>query len=180
LIHLDIKTLNLFKFDINKGFTQFKILRQNPYTIRIITKKMYQKDFILRMIEMIGELIAGILGLIKKGDFEQASQSIENGYYNFLQEDASFFRSISKEKLTEKLIQEHNYTNGHLEVLSELFYAEAELLFAKKMYKESLEYYEKTLVLLKFVEKESNSFSQERQTKISHVQNCIALIREGK
>jgi hypothetical protein len=75
---------------------------------------MYQKDFILRMIEMIGELIAGILGLIKKGDFGQASQSIEIAYSNFLREDASFFRSISKEKLTEKLIHEHNYTNGHL------------------------------------------------------------------
>jgi hypothetical protein len=141
---------------------------------------MYQKDFILRMIEMIGELIAGILGLIKKGDFEQASQSIESGYYNFLQEDASFFRSISKEKLTDKLINEHNYTNGHLEVLSELFYAEAELLFAKNLFKESLEYYEKTLVLLKFAEKESKSFSQESQTKLWHIQNRITQISDGK
>jgi hypothetical protein len=33
---------------------------------------MYQKDYILRMIEMLGEMIAGILGLIKKGEFEQA------------------------------------------------------------------------------------------------------------
>lgn len=138
---------------------------------------MYQKDFILRMIEMIGELIAGILGLIKKGDFEQASLSIENAYYNFLQEDASFFRSISKEKLTKELIQEHNYTNGHLEVLSELFYAEAELLFAKGNHIESLKYYEKTLTLCEFVIQESKSFSLEKQSKISLIQGRITQLK---
>ncbi len=41
---------------------------------------MYQKDFILRMIEMLAELVAGILGLIKKGDFQKASQSIDNAF----------------------------------------------------------------------------------------------------
>jgi hypothetical protein len=152
-----------------------------PYlNLKINKKLMYQKDFILRMIEMIGELIAGILGLIKKGEFEQASQSIENAYLNILKEDASLFRRINKEKLTEELIKVHNYTNDHLEILSELFYAEAELLFAKNMYKESLEYYEKTLLLCKYVEKESKSFSQERHIKLLQIQNRIAQIHEGK
>mgnify|MGYP006290827681 CR=1 FL=1 len=31
---------------------------------------MQQRDFILRMIEMMAELVAGILGPIKKGDFK--------------------------------------------------------------------------------------------------------------
>ena len=38
---------------------------------------MYQRDYILRMIEMIAELVAGILGLIKKGDLEKASDAID-------------------------------------------------------------------------------------------------------
>ncbi len=45
---------------------------------------MYQRDYILRMIEMIGELIKGILGLIKKGEMSAAEQSIEYAYLNFL------------------------------------------------------------------------------------------------
>ncbi len=32
---------------------------------------MYQKDYILRMIEMLGDLIAGIFGLIRKGEYSR-------------------------------------------------------------------------------------------------------------
>ena len=32
---------------------------------------MNQKDFILRMIEMLAKMVAGILGLIKKGEFKK-------------------------------------------------------------------------------------------------------------
>ena len=41
---------------------------------------MYQQDYILRMIEKIGVLVSGILGRIKKGEFQEASQSIDNAY----------------------------------------------------------------------------------------------------
>jgi hypothetical protein len=139
---------------------------------------MYQKDFILRMIEMIAELIAGILGLIKKGDFQQASQAIDNAYYDFLKQDASFFRSIKKEKLTDDLIELHNYTNGHLEILSELFYAEAELLYAEGKCLESIEYYDKTLILYEFIDKATNSYSLEKQSKISFIKKRVAQIEE--
>ncbi len=37
---------------------------------------MYQKDCILRMMEILGDIIAGILGLIRKGDFEQAEDEL--------------------------------------------------------------------------------------------------------
>ena len=61
---------------------------------------MYQKDYILRMIEMIADLIAGILALIRKGDYQQATRAIENAFYDFLKQDAAFFNRIPKEDLT--------------------------------------------------------------------------------
>ena len=139
---------------------------------------MYQKDFILRMIEMIGELIALILGFIKKGDLQQASQAIENAYRDFLKEDASLFRNINKEKLTDELLQKHNYTNGHLRILSELFFAEAELQLAKGNTENSIAYYEKSLILLEFVERESKNFSLELQSKISMIEGKIAKLND--
>jgi hypothetical protein len=81
---------------------------------------MYQKDYILRMIEMLGDLIAGILGLIKKGEFEKAKEKLENLYYGMLKEDSAFFRDIPENELTDRLLYQHNYNNGHLEVLAEL------------------------------------------------------------
>ena len=134
---------------------------------------MYQRDFILRMVEMLAELIAGILGYIKKGEFQQAEESIERIYYDFLKKDASFFRSIDKDKLTTSLLDEHNYTNGHLDILAELFYAEGELNFAKGNKSKSLEYFEKSLILHTYSDGQSKSFSFEKQEKISKIQERI-------
>jgi hypothetical protein len=137
---------------------------------------MYQRDYILKMIEMLTDLIAGIFGLIKKGDYQKASQSLDNAYFDYLKQDASFFQNIPKEDLTIKLLKEHNYNNGHLEILSELFYAQAELSNAQGNQIESLIFFEKSLKLLNFVIKESKSFSLEKQSKVSIIQNQITKI----
>lgn len=130
---------------------------------------MLQRDYILRMIEMIGELIAGVLGLIRKGDFQKASLKLENAYSEFLKEDAAFFQNIPSEKLTQTLLEEHNYSHGHLEILSELFYAQAELFSAEGKDEEARKYYEKSLMLLEFVMKEGKVFSIEKEARINHL-----------
>lgn len=134
---------------------------------------MYQKDYILRMIEMLGQLIAGILGLIKKGNFEQAEDQLENLYYSMLKEDSAFFRDIPVDELTDKLLHEHNYTNGHLEVLAELFNAEAELRLAKGEKPGTLEYSQKSLRLFEFIDADSKTYSRERIDKIAAIKERI-------
>ena len=140
---------------------------------------MYQKDFILRMIEMLAEMIAGILGLIKKGDYQKASNSLDNAYQDLLKQDSGFFNSIPIDDLTDKLLKEHNYTCGHLEILSELFYAEAELYFARGNQNESLQFYTKSLLLLEYVIKESNTFSFEKHLKVSHIKKRIVELNNA-
>ncbi|MDX2429616.1 MAG: hypothetical protein QNK35_01705 [Bacteroides sp.] len=135
---------------------------------------MYQKDYILRMVEQMAELVAGILGLIKEGDFPKATQSIENAYQDLLKEDAAFFSTIPLADLTQNLIQEHNYTNGHLEILSQLFYAQAELDYAQGNRDSGLQYYQKSLLLLEFVLEDSNSFSIDKKSRLSSMQKRIA------
>jgi tetratricopeptide (TPR) repeat protein len=138
---------------------------------------MYQKDYILRMIEMLGDLLAAIFGLIRKGDYQQAGENLDRVYYDMLKEDAAFFRSIPKEELTHKLLEEHNYTNGHLEILAELFNAEAELAMAKGDKKESLEYAEKALLLFEFVDTSQRTLSLERLDKMSGIRERIEGLR---
>jgi hypothetical protein len=141
---------------------------------------MYQKDFILRMIEMMGDLIAAILGKIKNGKLEQAALAIENAYYDFLKEDAGFFRGLPKEKLTEDLIKKHNYTNGHLEILAGLFFAEAELLDAEGNYSKSLETYEKALLLYIFVDNGTKTFSFDTESRILLIKKQIQQLKVRK
>jgi len=139
---------------------------------------MYQKDYILRMIEMIGDLIAALLGLIKKGDFEQAEKILERGYFELLRRDASFFQLIPKEQLTDKLLGDHHFTNGHLEVLSELFFAEATLSEAQKKLNNSLICYEKAFVLLEYLEQEDKTWSAKREERKNILKERIAILSE--
>ena len=136
----------------------------------------YQRDYILRMIEMMAELIAGILGLIKKGEFDKASKAIDQVYYDMLKKDAAFFRKIPLGKLTEKLIQEHNYTHNHLELLAELFFADAALNKAQQNEETALKNYQKSLLLFNFIIKDSAIFSIEKQSKIMAIENEIKLL----
>lgn len=123
---------------------------------------------------MLAEMIAGMLGLIKKGDLEQASVALDRAYIDFLKEDAALFRKLPKDRISEKLLEEHNYTQGHLKVLSELFYAEAELRAVRENKGDALAYYEKSLALLEFIEKDSPSFSMDAQSRIQELKDKIA------
>ena len=137
---------------------------------------MYQKDYILRMIEMLGELISGILGLIKKGEFEKATDKLENLYLGMLKEDSAFFRDIPIDELTDRLLHQHNYTNGHLEVLAELLNAEAELCLAQGNKTGSLEYSHRSLRLFEFIDAEYKTYSQDRIDKLVAIQNRIKML----
>jgi len=134
---------------------------------------MYQKDYILRMIEMIGDLIGAIIGLLKKGDPDQAEKILERSYYEFLRRDASFFQLIPKDQLTNRLLVEHNYTNGHLAVLAELFYAEAMVNEAQKRAENGKLYYEKALLLLEFLEQEDKTWSAQREDRMNLIREKI-------
>ena len=134
---------------------------------------MFQKDYILRMVEMIGDLIAALLGLIKKGDLEQAEKILERGYIELLRREAAFFQAIPKEKLTTTLLTEHNYEHGHLAVLAELFFAEAILSEAQKKLQYSLNCYEKSLTLLEFLEQEDKTWSAKREGRIEQLRMKI-------
>jgi hypothetical protein len=134
---------------------------------------MYQKDYILRMAEMVAKLLAGLLGLINKKEYIRASEQLSTIYHDILKEDASFFRSIPETELTNKLLEEHNYTNGHLEILAELFNAEAELEYAQGMKMGSLEFSRKSLILFEFVDREMKTYSADRIEKMEALRRRI-------
>ncbi len=134
---------------------------------------MYQKDYILRMIEMLGEILRAIFSKIQTGKFHEAEETLNEIYLTFLRKDAAFFQQIPSEDLTKTLIAEHNFTNGHLEVLAELLYAEAELLVAKNKEAESLPYYQKSLLLFEYIDESYRTFSEDRLNKMKTIREKI-------
>lgn len=134
---------------------------------------MYKKDFIMRMIEMLAELIAGILGLLKEGKIEEASEKLDNAYTDLLKEDATFFKNIDIDKLTSTLLDEHNYTNDHLEILSELFYTEGKIHETQENFTQAHHFYKKALRLYEHVVNHSSTFSFTQQNKLNTLKKIV-------
>ena len=139
---------------------------------------MYQKDFILKLIEMLGIFMAAIFSRIEKKEYKEAEELLEEGYFTLLKESAAKFTSIPKENLTDRLLSDYNFTNSHLEILAELFRAEAELRFAKTDYPVSLDFYEKSLVLFEFIDNNSVSFSLQRKSIIDEIGSKVDELKE--
>jgi tetratricopeptide (TPR) repeat protein len=137
----------------------------------------YSRDYIIRQIEMIGQLIAAILGLLKKGQFDKAQEAIDQAYQDILKEDAALFRNIPMDKLTDELMKTHNYTHNHLEIIAELFYAEAELWKARKKFNHAVSNYQKSLLLFEFIEKESAVFSMDKMSKVDLIKAELEKMR---
>jgi hypothetical protein len=126
------------------------------------------------MIEMLGELLRAIFGMISKGKFGEAEQSVSEAYLTMLRKDSAFFQSIPMEKLTSTLIEDHNYTNAHLEILAELMYAEAELNDVQNRKPESVAFYKKSLLLFEFIDTSSKTYSVERLETIERIKLKLA------
>jgi hypothetical protein len=75
------------------------------------------------------------------------------------------------------LLNEHNYTNSHLEILAELFNAEAELELAQGNRSGCLEYSKKSILLLEFIDREQKTYSLERTEKMAAIRNRIETLR---
>jgi tetratricopeptide (TPR) repeat protein len=138
---------------------------------------MYQKDYILRMIEMLGEMIRAIVGYITRGDYVLAKEKLTEAYLTFLRKDASFFLNIPADELSKTLLADHNYTNGHLEILAELLYAEALLHDSQGDPDNSLILYEKALKLFTFTDEVNRTYSTDRIEKITRIMNRISVLK---
>lgn len=134
---------------------------------------MYQKDFILRMLEMIAEMVAGALKLIKKGDFEKASETLDLAFNDVFGQDTSFFDNIPPDDFINDLLNTHQYTPAHFDALSELYYARAELVYAKEESTKCLAYYKKALLLGQYVMKQTQTFSLEKQTRNRYIEQRL-------
>jgi hypothetical protein len=139
---------------------------------------MYEKDYILRMIEMLGDLLRAIFGMIARGDLKQAGVKLNEAFYTMLRKDAWFFQNIPVNRLTKTLIEDHNYSNDHLLILAELLYAEGEFQLAGKNKTESLLCFQKSLLLFEFVDEAQRTWSDERQDRMEQIRKRIEEMKE--
>lgn len=127
-----------------------------------------EKDYLMRQLMMLFELISKILRYRRKGEFEKAEDEI-NYFYSILKIDEDV-RTLSIEELLNLLENIKKLTNEHIEMVAFVLKEQGELSANEK---EKLDFFRKSFFLLEKIDRESVSFSMDRQMKIAELREYL-------
>lgn len=127
-----------------------------------------QRDFIMRQLLMLFDVIQKILRWRKKGEKGKAEDEIRY-FYQILNIETDI-RSMSIERLLEFLEKDRNLTNEHIEMVAFVLKEQGELEDDRKI---KIDFFRKAWFLLDKVERESTTFSMDRQLKLAELKEFL-------
>ncbi len=127
-----------------------------------------EKDFLMRQLMMLFEVIHKILRYRKEGDKGKALDEIKY-FYECLKIEVDI-NSMKIEKLMEFLEKDKSLNNEQIEMVAFVLKEQGELSETTEM---KLDFFRKSYFLLDKVEKESLTFSMDRQMKIAELKEYL-------
>lgn len=127
-----------------------------------------EKDYLMRQLLMLFEVISKILRYRKKGEKGKALDEI-NYFYQCLKIEVDF-SAVNIEKLLEFLEKDKKLTNEHIEMVAFVLKEQGELAEDTKS---KLDFFRKSYFLLDKVERESITFSMDRQMKLAELREFL-------
>lgn len=123
-----------------------------------------EKDYIMRQLMMLFEVIYKITGLRKKGQIREAEEQIAH-FYQCLKIDRKF-SELSIAELIRYLEGEKDLTNEQIELVAFVLKEQGEIAQDTSTQQD---YFRKAYFLLEKVERESLSFSMNRRMKLTEL-----------
>ena len=137
---------------------------------------MIRRDYILRMIEEIGKMIAAILGLLKKEQVLEAQKLYREGINRAFDMDENALLEASVNELKAIFEQKFGESFEGLEVVAGLLERGGDIHLKNEDENKTRLCYQKALELYKLAEIESGSFSLDRQAKMNKLTQIIAQL----
>lgn len=127
-----------------------------------------EKDFLMRQLMMLFEVIHKILRYRKKGEKGKALHEIQYFYECLKIENDIHFMNI--EKLLEFLEKDKKLNNEQIEMVAFVLKEQGEL---SESTNEKLDFFRKSWFLLEKVDRESINFSMDRQMKLAELKEWL-------
>jgi hypothetical protein len=127
-----------------------------------------EKDYLMRQLLMLFEVIQKILRYRKKGEKGKAEEEIRY-FYQILKIEKNI-RSMGIKELLEFLELERNLTNEHIEMVAFVLKEQGEL---EEDSSRKIDFFRKAYFLLEKVERESITFSMDRQLKLVELRDFL-------
>jgi len=122
----------------------------------------------MRQLMMLFDVLQKILRLRKKGDKEEAEKQIRY-FYECIKVDHDL-EQMSIEDIVQLLEDKLKLTNEHIEMIAFVLKEQGELVEDED---QRLAFFRKSYFLLEKVERESTSFSMDRQMKLAHLREYM-------
>ena len=129
-----------------------------------------ERDFLMRQLMMLFEVISRIIRFRKNGQNENASEEI--GYFYKCLAVDSGFATMTAEEMMRYLTIEKNLTNEHLELIAFVLKEQGEIATTES---DKLNYFSKSWFLLNKIERESTAYSVERQLRMAELRAFLDL-----
>lgn len=135
---------------------------------------MIEQDYILRLLNQFFDSLNKLLNNKNSNTIEEIDKRIKSLYMEYFKKDYLFYHNNSIDIIMETIIDSNNTQNtiARCEMLAELFYNEAELT-ANENQKNNL--FNKALILLKYVNINSKTFSEDRLMKIKTIEHSLQV-----
>jgi hypothetical protein len=132
---------------------------------------MYEKDYIMKMLEAFSGMIARIVGLKEKGELDKAEALVMEAYDTMLKIEPDSLNQY-KEKDWEKICSERS--TEELEMVAELLRLEGEIRIESGNTEGVCHKLIRSLELFRLVESQSDTFSLSRFNKISLLEEKLS------
>lgn len=127
-----------------------------------------ERDFLMRQMMQLFDVLQRILGLRIKGEKEEAEKQIR--YFYTILKWESDIRKLSIEELISYVRDEKKLSNDQIEVLAFVLKEQGELAEQED---DRFDFFRKAYFLLNEVERESTVFSMDRQMKLTELKACL-------
>jgi hypothetical protein len=135
---------------------------------------MYQKDYILRLIEQVAKAIAVILGLISKKQYLEALEEAKKAYLNYLNIETSYLDSVPPDNMGEILQKETEMGHHELEIIGKLLKLEGDAFIGQGKNEDARNKYLRGLSILEYINNTKNTeFSIERFQYIQQIRDRL-------
>jgi len=132
---------------------------------------MYERDYIMRMIEAFAKMIAAIVGLREKGELDKARSLVEEAYDTVLKVNSGEIKEFDdtqwKQFCSKRSLEE-------LEMLADLLMVEGEIQIDSGQTEGVCELLTRALQLLKLAEAQSGTFSLTRFDKMTELEQKLS------
>ena len=134
---------------------------------------MFQRDYILRLIEEFAKFLAVITGLKAGGNLEEALKKIDEAYNEILELNPKLIKSLNNDEVLDYCKKEKRYDNQQMNMVAELLYQEGMIYAEEGDPVSARNVLEKSKVLIGYLMDNDSTFSFDWYEKLHEIDHVL-------